>query len=70
MREVKTQRLTKIEEVTKYCGVTSCKDCVLRGEGWEHSLGAANDENSCLRIFEASEAELDRALGLMYGEEV
>lgn len=58
----------KREIVSLYCGKTGCGACVLQNKKWEHEFRGAFEK--CLRICEATEAELDLALNLIAEESV
>jgi len=51
----------KRKEVSDYCVCSACELCVLANKAWEHN------NNGCLLISDATEAELDRALCLING---
>ena len=53
----------KRDKVFSYCCGVLCSKCVLTGEKWEHVLKGSL--RTCLKIKEATEAELDRVLEII-----
>lgn len=55
----------KRSAVNFYCNSTDCEKCILIDKQWDHK-----HVNKCLRIADASELELDKALILISGDDI
>lgn len=53
----------KRDKLCSYCYGVLCRECVLTAEKWEHEFKGSYE--TCIKIGEATEAELDRALELI-----